>query len=295
MADFEYDVFLSHNSKDKPNVERLAERLEDEAGITVFLDKWNLVPGDPWQEELERALECSRAVAVFLGPSGISSWHNEEMRSAIDRRTHNKEHRVIPVLLPDTELPEKHQIPLFLGRLTWVDFRKGMDDSDAFNNLVAGIKGTPPGRRNKAEKIVPDVKSTNKIRDSISNSIEDLQKESSSSPDLVHPRLLKPTISSSLYHQLRSGLLNCAPLDSDREIRAIFIHPDLIPWRNSLPQGNNINERADLLLDYLLRQHHSDGRNVLTIFIQVLRKRADPATECYNELVKLEKDLLGES
>ena len=110
MADFEYDVFLSHNSKDKPNVERLAERLEDEAGITVFLDKWNLVPGDPWQEELERALECSRAVAVFLGPSGISSWHNEEMRSAIDRRTHNKEHRVIPVLLPDTELPEKHRL-----------------------------------------------------------------------------------------------------------------------------------------------------------------------------------------
>ena len=60
MNDFDYDVFLSHNSKDKPAVEHLAEKLEDDAGMRVFLDKWNLVPGDPWQEELEDALGPDR-------------------------------------------------------------------------------------------------------------------------------------------------------------------------------------------------------------------------------------------
>jgi hypothetical protein len=46
------DVFLSHNSTDKPAVESLAHRLRAE-GIEPWLDKWNLIPGNPWQEEIE--------------------------------------------------------------------------------------------------------------------------------------------------------------------------------------------------------------------------------------------------
>jgi hypothetical protein len=41
-----YDVFLSHNSADKPAVELVALRLRDEAGVRPFLDKWALVPGE---------------------------------------------------------------------------------------------------------------------------------------------------------------------------------------------------------------------------------------------------------
>ncbi len=59
-----FDVFLSHNSKDKPAVETLARRLEDEAGLKPWLDKWNLVPGDPWQEAIEKALDQSRVVSL---------------------------------------------------------------------------------------------------------------------------------------------------------------------------------------------------------------------------------------
>ena len=51
----QYDVFLSHSSVDKPRVEELARRLK-QAGIEPFLDKWNLIPGQPWQEALEEAL-----------------------------------------------------------------------------------------------------------------------------------------------------------------------------------------------------------------------------------------------
>lgn len=141
-----YDVFLSHHSSDKPHVEWLAARLEDDAGLRPFLDKWHLVPGEPWQEELETALDQSATCAVFLGPSGLGGWENEEMRAALDERVRNRSFRVIPVLLPGANLKDETLLPRFLRRLTWVDFRAGLDDPAAFQRLVAGIRGQAPGR-----------------------------------------------------------------------------------------------------------------------------------------------------
>ena len=43
--DFEYDVFLSHSSKDKLTVRELAERLKAD-GVRVWLDEWEIRPGD---------------------------------------------------------------------------------------------------------------------------------------------------------------------------------------------------------------------------------------------------------
>jgi hypothetical protein len=140
----EYDVFLSHNSTDKPAVEELARRLVN-AGIQPWLDKWNLVPGEPWQEGLKEALDACQTVAVFLGPTGISPWENEEMRLALEERVRDKSRRVIPVLLPGAPDPREKPLPRFLRRLTWVDFRRGLDDEDAFQRLVAGIHGVAPG------------------------------------------------------------------------------------------------------------------------------------------------------
>ncbi len=79
-----YDVFLSHASADKPTVEVLARRLHED-GIEPFLDKWHLIPGEPWQEALEDALESSRTCAVFVGAK-LGPWQNEEMRAALDER-----------------------------------------------------------------------------------------------------------------------------------------------------------------------------------------------------------------
>src|SRR5262245_17089726 len=142
-----YDVFLSHHSGDKPLVESIAARLIDEQGLRPFLDKWHLIPGEPWQEALEEALDQSGTCAVFLGPSGLGPWENEEMRVGLDERVRNKSFRVIPVLLPRAEPKDKKTLPRFLSRLTWVDFRGGLDDPDAFQRLAAGIRGLPPGRQ----------------------------------------------------------------------------------------------------------------------------------------------------
>ena len=80
-----FHVFLSHSSADKPAVEELARQLKKE-GIEAWLDKWHLIPGDPWQPAIEKALAGSYTCAVFVGPSGLGPWQNEEMRAAIDQR-----------------------------------------------------------------------------------------------------------------------------------------------------------------------------------------------------------------
>lgn len=142
-----YDVFLSYNSRDGAAVLELARQLKDAARLRLWLDRWNLVAGEPWQEPVEKALDDSRSCAVFLGPGGIGPWQNEEMRAALQKRVGQDGFRVIPVLLPDASGPSLRELPPFLARLTWVDFRgpEGLGDEAAFRNLVAGIRGHAPG------------------------------------------------------------------------------------------------------------------------------------------------------
>ena len=155
MNSMDYDVFLSHNSQDKPLVEQVAKRLAQEYGLKCWLDKWNLVPGEPWQEALEAALDQCRTVAVFVGPDAISPWENEEMRSALETRVHDKARRVIPVLLPGAPDSRQLKLPRFLSRLTWVDLRGGLEDENAVYRLYCGIQGIQPGAGRKDKKNSP--------------------------------------------------------------------------------------------------------------------------------------------
>jgi hypothetical protein len=141
-----FDVFLSHASADKPLVEELARRLVA-AGIVPWLDRWNLVPGTPWQSAIEDALEVCDACAVFVGAGGVGPWQNEEFRAAVDRRVRAGagRYRVIPVLLPGAERDERSRLPAFLAATTWVEFRRGLDDEDALHRLISGIRGVAPG------------------------------------------------------------------------------------------------------------------------------------------------------
>ena len=141
-----FDVFLSHATTDKPLVEELARRLTRE-NLKPWLDKWNLIPGTAWQPEIEAALADCVTCAVIIGPGGFGPWHHEEMRTAINRRVEDREHafRVIPVLLPGVERPERSKLPGFLTATTWVEFRDTLDDPEAFHRLLCGIRGIEPG------------------------------------------------------------------------------------------------------------------------------------------------------
>ena len=50
-----FHTFLSYNSMDRVAVEQLAQQLHRK-GIDLWLDTWNLIPGNPWQVEIEHTL-----------------------------------------------------------------------------------------------------------------------------------------------------------------------------------------------------------------------------------------------
>jgi TIR domain len=79
LPDEIFDVFLSHNSKDKPAVRQIAEALEGR-GLRVWLDERELVPGRRWISELEKIIETVRTVAVFVG---VVPWEQPEIEGAL--------------------------------------------------------------------------------------------------------------------------------------------------------------------------------------------------------------------
>lgn len=135
-----YDIFLSHHSSDKAQIEELACWLRDQ-GFKVWFDKWSLIPGRPWQEGIEEGLSQSRTIAVFIGVSGLGQWEVPEMRAALDQTARQKK-SVIPIFLPDC--PEDAELPLFLRAYTWIDFRPGLDNPDARQRLRWAITGENP-------------------------------------------------------------------------------------------------------------------------------------------------------
>jgi TIR domain-containing protein len=130
-----FDVFLCHSSADKPAVKDIGRRLK-ENGIKPWLDEWELRPGMPWQEALEKQIEHIKSAAVFVGRDALGPWQQRELRAFL-REFVDRNCPVIPVLLP--EAPAKPQLPSFLQDMTWVDFRK--DNPDPMDQLIWGITG----------------------------------------------------------------------------------------------------------------------------------------------------------
>lgn len=134
-----FDVFLCHNSADKPTVLQLAEELVAR-GLRVWLDVKELIPGRPWQEALEAILQTAKSAAVLVAKDGVGPWQDREVRACLDEFV-RRELPVIPVLLP--EAPQKPEFPLFLRAFTWVDLREGIT-REGIDQLVWGITGQRP-------------------------------------------------------------------------------------------------------------------------------------------------------
>ena len=71
-AKFQFDVFVSHNSKDKPRVRKLAERLKA-AGLRVWFDEWNIKSGDIIALKVDEGLERSRVLLLCISKNALAS------------------------------------------------------------------------------------------------------------------------------------------------------------------------------------------------------------------------------
>ena len=136
----EFDVFLSYNSLDQEIVVQLGKTLQ-RRNLKVWLDKWQLIPGRSWQEDLENIVQTANSAAVLVGSSGLGPWQHREVRACLSAFV-DKGLPVIPVLLPGAST--KPEVPIFLKLFNWVDLRDGLT-VEGLDRLQWGITGMRPG------------------------------------------------------------------------------------------------------------------------------------------------------
>jgi hypothetical protein len=134
-----FDVFLSHNSVDKPWASRLKDDLQ-RYGLSVWLDRDEIRPGDLFAKALEEGLASSRAVALIVSPEAMASgWVQEEYYRALSlTKAQAAPVQLVPVILREAEVPD------FVKSRDWVDFRDESAYAAKVWELVWGITGHKP-------------------------------------------------------------------------------------------------------------------------------------------------------
>jgi TIR domain-containing protein len=142
VGDETFDVFISYGHDDATWVHALAGDLH-RAGLDVFLDEWEIAPGDVVVHKLERGLLNSRNGVLVVSPASMTRpWVQQEYAVMVGRAVDNKQ-RLIPVLFGDDV-----EVPPFAATRLWVDFRNvdGPEYERRVQRLVAALRGVRPQR-----------------------------------------------------------------------------------------------------------------------------------------------------
>ena len=122
------DIFLSYSKHDRPRAELVAKTLE-EFGWDVFWDR-QIIPGDDFEEFIQRELKAAWCVVVLWSPAAVqSNWVRNEAAYGEDRGI------LVPARIAKVDLPlalrHRHAADL----IEW----DGSSDAQAFGELVRGI------------------------------------------------------------------------------------------------------------------------------------------------------------
>ena len=118
MARKQAQIFLCHSHADKPFVRKLAGHLSA-LGVYVWMDEWELEPGDSLHSCIGQALQTVAYVGVVLSPDSVSSrWCQSELEQALTREKSTGTKIAIPLLYRRVSAP-----PFLAGRL-YADFSR---------------------------------------------------------------------------------------------------------------------------------------------------------------------------
>jgi len=114
------NVFLCHSSGDKSAVRNLYQQLLHD-GFDPWFDKEALLPGQDWDQEIQKAVSHTDAVVVCLSRSSINKagYVQKEIKLALDVADTQPENTIflIPLKLEECEVPQRlhkwHWVNLF--------------------------------------------------------------------------------------------------------------------------------------------------------------------------------------
>ena len=126
-------VFLCHNSKDKPFVRELADRLKSD-GVRVWLDEAELNIGDSLIEKISGGIEDMEYVAVIISKNSIESrWVQKEISLAMSKEIAGRSVTVLPILVNKCNLPEA------LADKLYADFTLRENFDDEYSKLLRAM------------------------------------------------------------------------------------------------------------------------------------------------------------
>lgn len=110
-------IFLSHSSKDKAFVNRLATDLR-RLGYYVWTDDAEIKVGDSLIQKIGRGIDRVAYVGAVISHNSVTSdWVAKELDIAMNQEIEGRRVKVLPLLLEDVELPG------FLKGKRYADFR----------------------------------------------------------------------------------------------------------------------------------------------------------------------------
>ena len=136
-------AFISHSTKDKPFVRKLAADLVA-SGVKVWLDEQNILVGDSIPEKIAQGLAESDFFLIVVSENSVNSpWVKRELNSAIVHEIERRKVIVLPIKLDGAKMPDTINDKLY------ADFSKSYEDG--LEKMIRSIK---------ARKVVTDGRSS---------------------------------------------------------------------------------------------------------------------------------------
>jgi TIR domain len=126
-------AFISHSTKDKPFVRRLAADLVA-AGVKVWLDEQNMLVGDSVPEKIAQGLAESDFFLIVVSENSVKSeWVKRELNNAIVHEIERRKVKVLPIKLDGATMPDT------IKDKVYADFSHSYEDG--LEKLIRSIKG----------------------------------------------------------------------------------------------------------------------------------------------------------
>lgn len=131
-------VFISHSNKDDALASQIASSLE-KAGLEVWYDNYEVVPGENWADKIGRGLSESDAMVVLVTPTALeSNILSRDIDYALTQKRFKG--RLVPVLAGDARRFQGWSIPWIFEHLPIISLKENATSEKDLDQIAQVLK-----------------------------------------------------------------------------------------------------------------------------------------------------------